>query len=91
MTPYDRAAQVRALAGLGGEEGEDDEDDEDHDNVLMDNVADLVGGLGKVCGGALPVARADELVQARPPAPPRRVERWMDGWIQSTVVIVTHA
>ena len=37
---------------VGGEEGFEDEDN-DHDNILMDNVADLVGAFAKTCGVAI--------------------------------------
>ncbi|KAJ8598527.1 hypothetical protein CTAYLR_001323 [Chrysophaeum taylorii] len=52
---YDRAI-------LGVPKGEDDH--QDHDNVLMDNVADLCGTLGKVAGGAMGPAKSAELFQA---------------------------
>jgi len=42
--------------GLEGEEGgavDTVEEDEDHDNVLMDNVADLVGSYSKVFGASV--------------------------------------
>ena len=42
--------------------GEDDE--EDHDNVLMDNVADLCGAVAKVGGGLLGEGPADGIFQA---------------------------
>jgi len=43
---------------------ENDDDDGDHDNVLMDNVADLCGSLAKTAGGLLGIERSDALFQA---------------------------
>lgn len=44
--------------------GVKDDNDDDHDNVLMDNVADLCGALAKVAGGAVGLHKATELFQA---------------------------
>ena len=48
---------------LGADE-EDGDEDGDHDNVLMDNVADLCGGLCKVAGGSIGADAADALFRA---------------------------
>jgi hypothetical protein len=53
---------IDAVARGTHEEGDDD--DEDHDNVLMDNVADLCGAVAKVGGGLVGHGTADAVFQA---------------------------
>ncbi|KAJ1446286.1 armadillo-type protein [Pelagophyceae sp. CCMP2097] len=55
----DQNAAVREALGVGG-----DDDEEDHDNVLMDNVSDLCGGIAKVFGPLLGAAPYDALFEA---------------------------
>ena len=49
---------------LGDDDDHDDEDDDDHDNVLMDNVADLCGGVAKVAGARLGTEATDAMFRA---------------------------
>jgi len=56
------AAPCQTLLGADEEDGDDD--DGDHDNVLMDNVADLCGGLCKVAGDKIGADAADALFRA---------------------------
>ena len=53
---------IDAVARGTHEDGDDD--DEDHDNVLMDNVADLCGAVAKVGGGLVGAGTADAVFQA---------------------------
>ena len=49
---------------LGDDDDHEEDDDDDHDNVLMDNVADLCGGVAKVAGARLGTEATDAMFRA---------------------------
>lgn len=49
---------------LGDDDDHEDDEDDDHDNVLMDNVADLCGGVAKVTGARLGAEATDAMFRA---------------------------